>query len=339
MSGIITNPVSINSLISMTLHRIEDTIADNIYRSNVLLAWIKKMDRIKIIDGGESITTPILIRRQSTVQRYSGFDTLSLTPQDNVRTLVWDWKQYAATIAFSGLDSLKNDGVARIISRIEELFEEGEMGLRNFLNGDAFDESSTKALQITGLQSICQAAAEAAQTFTVGGFPKSSLNQDGERFLTNVFDNVNSNTRGLDQSNGLSFGDTGLDCMNYAFDTASEGADSPDIMITTIPGFENYQKSLQPQQRFSVDMGDARFRNLLFANAPVVFDKACPANRMFGLNMRWLTWYTHRRRNFIVSDPTSPDNQDAQYWKILWAGNLACRNFHRQFVITNVDTF
>lgn len=339
MSLIIPNPLTINTIAALTLHKIEPTIADAVFNANVLTAWLKRMGRVKVVDGAEAITTPLLKQASTTAQRYSGWDVLNITPQDNVTTAVWDWKQYAATVAYSGLDALKNDGVARVVNALEEKFEEAEMSLRNLLNGDLFTENTGTPQAVTGIATAVEAAAEAAQTLTLGGVPKSTLNNVGAQFWQNRFDNIQSNTRGANTNNGLTFSETGLDALNFIYDQAAEGNDAPDLFLGTVAFFENYMKSLQPQQRFTFDMGDARFRNVMFADAPLVYDKACTANRCYAINSHWMTWVTHRRRNFVISDPTSPDNQDGQFWKILWAGNVIYRNPRRFGVIINGDSF
>ena len=102
-----------------------------------------------------------------------------------------------------------------------------------------------------------------------------------------------------------------------------------------------YLESLQDNQRFTdKKTAGAGFQNVMFISAPVVLDGglggACPTDRMYFLNCKYLHWRPHSDRNMV---PISPDrhstNQDATIKLIGWAGNLTMSNASLQGVLRN----
>lgn len=341
MSELITNPLGISEVATVTLQRVRPKIADNIYRSVALWARLKERNRLTMADGGESWVTPILTRKTSNVRDFVGYEELDITPQDNVRSAVWDWKQKGGTVAISGREEAINAGSAKILSVLQSRFEQEGMGMIDSLNTDAQARNAGNAKKIFGLGDMIEANAQGSQTTTVGGVAKSATNADGVRFWENVYDNVTSSTRGANSADGNTFQDTGLVGMHYVYLTCSQGVDQVDLVLTNISGYLNYEQSLQPQQRYAVaaerQIGNAKFPGLKFGQADVFFDIACPTNRMYFLNTRWLECAV--LRNLEVSDPKSPVNGDGKYWGVQWMGAFACYNMFRQGILVGTDNF
>lgn len=83
-------------------------LVDNVYASNALLSVLDK----EMIDGGEKIIAPIISSTPSSGHFYSGFDTLNVTPTDNISAAEFDWKMLFEPIKISGLQELQNAGDA-----------------------------------------------------------------------------------------------------------------------------------------------------------------------------------------------------------------------------------
>ena len=84
------------------------TITDNIYRSNVLLYRLMRMNK-RIVRGGTQIEVPLLYKRFSTGGAYSGFEQFAVAPQDTIKSAAFNWKQYQVTWAVDGLTLIKVD--------------------------------------------------------------------------------------------------------------------------------------------------------------------------------------------------------------------------------------
>jgi len=100
--------------------------------------------------------------------------------------------------------------------------------------------------------------------------------------------------------------------------SASSGMDSPDFYITTQTVFEAYESILEPKERFTnTAMADAGIRNLEFKGVPVTYDQYVESGILYGLNSRYINWWTVSGRDFATTEFVRPSNQDAKSALIL----------------------
>src|SRR3954470_18911550 len=93
----------------------ERTLRDNIFDSNALFKLLKEKN-LTPLDGGQVVLEPVLFGRNSTAGSYSGYDTLSATPQEGISAAQFAWKQNYAGIIISGLeDDIVNVGETAVI--------------------------------------------------------------------------------------------------------------------------------------------------------------------------------------------------------------------------------
>jgi hypothetical protein len=123
--------------------------------------------------------------------------------------------------------------------------------------------------------------------------------------------------------------------MSSAYNTVAEGADQPNMILTTQTLYEKYEALLQPQLRFA-DAGtaDAGFQNLLFKGAPVMYDTYVDSGYMYFLNTKYLRLVGHSDNWFRPTPFVRPNNMDARYAQILLYGALTVSNRKRQGVLT-----
>ena len=303
-----------DALLSTTLANYRSQLTDNVFSARPLTYWLMDKGRIRMLDGGTKIVEPLIYGQNSTVASYSGYDTVSLTPQSGISAAEFDWKQYAASIAISGIEEAKNNGEAEIINLLEAKIMQAEESMREGFN----------------------------QMFFADGTGNSGKNWNG---LTNIVDSLNT-VGGIDSSAGQgndwwrSYKDTTagaltLAQMATAYNTVSLGNDHPDLILTTQTLFEKYEALLQPQLRYTdTKTADAGFQNLLFKAAPVTYDVHCPAGTVFFLNSKYLSLVGHSSKWFQQTDWIRPENMDARYALIMCYGNLTVRNRARQGKLT-----
>lgn len=303
-----------DALLSTTLANYRKQLTDNIFTARPLTYFLTDKGRIRMVDGGTKIVEPLIYGQNSTVSSYSGYDTIGLTAQTGISAAEYDWKQYAASIAISGIEEAKNNGEAAILNLLEAKVMQAEESMKEGFNAMFFgDGTGNSGKNWNGLANIVESGN------TVGGI-NSATGQDNDWWRS-----YEENTAGA----------LTLAQMATAYNSVSNGNDHPDMVLTTQTLFEKYESLLQPQLRYTdTKTADAGFQNLLFKAAPVAYDVHCTAGAVYFLNSKYLTLVGHSNKWFAQTDFVSPENMDAKYSLIMCYGNLTCRNRARQGKLT-----
>ena len=307
-----SNP-NFDALLSTTLANYRDQLTDNIFTARPLTYFLQDKGRIRMLNGGTKIVEPLIYGQNATVASYSGYDTISLTAQSGITAAEYDWKQYAASIAISGIEEAKNNGEQEIINLLEAKIMQAEESMREGFNQMFYaDGTGNSGKDWNGLGNIVEASG------TVGGINRAT---GGNEYWQSYEENT---------SEALS-----LAKMATAYNSVSVGNDHPDMVLTTQTLFEKYEALLQPQLRYTdTKTADAGFQNLLFKSAPVVYDEHCTAGVVYFLNSKYLTLVGHSGKWFAQTDFVRPENLDARYALIMCYGNLTCRNAAKQGKLT-----
>lgn len=303
-----------DALLSTTLANYRDKLTDNVFTARPLTYWLSDKGRIRMETGGTKIVEQLIYGQNSTVSSYSGYETLSLTPQEGISAAEYDWKQYGASIAISGIEEAKNNGEHAIINLLEAKIMQAEESMREGFNQMFFgDGTGNSGKNWNGLGNIVESGN------TVGGI--NSANGQGNDWWRSYEENT--------------AGALTLLQMATAYNSVSVGNDHPDVILTTQTLFEKYESLLQPQLRYTdTKTADAGFQNLLFKSAPIMYDVHCPAGNMFFLNSKYLKLVGHSDKWFAQTDFVRPENQDARFALIMCYGNLVCSNRARQGKLT-----
>jgi hypothetical protein len=302
-----------DALLSTTLANYRDQLTDNVFNARPLTYFLMDKGRIRMLNGGTKIVEPLIYGENGTVASYSGYDTISLTAQTGITAAEYDWKQYAASIAISGIEEAKNNGEQQIINLLEAKIMQAEESMREGFNAMFFaDGTGNSSKDWNGLGNLVEASG------TVGGINRATAGNEYWR-------SYEENTAGA----------LTLAYMNTAYNTVSVGNDHPDMILTTQTLYEKYEALLVPNLRYTdTKTADAGFQNLLFKAAPVVFDVDCTAGVMYFLNSKYLTLVGHTGKWFAQTEFVRPENLDARYALIMCYGNLTCRNSKKQGKLT-----
>ena len=303
-----------DALLSTTLANYRAQLTDNVFTARPLTYFLMDKGRIRMVDGGTKIVEPLIYGQNGTVASYSGYDTISLTAQDGMSAAEFDWKQYAASIAISGIEEAKNNGEAAIINLLEAKIMQAEESMREGFNQMFFgDGTGNSGKNLNGLGNLVESGN------TVGGI--NSANGQGNDWWRSYEENT--------------AGALTLAQMATAYNSVSVGNDHPDMILTTQTLFEKYESLLQPQLRYTdTKTADAGFQNLLFKAAPVTYDVHCTAGAVYFLNSKYLTLVGHSGKWFAQTEFVRPENLDARYALIMCYGNLTCRNAAKQGKLT-----
>jgi hypothetical protein len=310
-----------DAILSTTLANYRDQLTDNVFTARPLTYHLMDKGRIRLVNGGTKIVEPLIYGQNSTVKPYSGYDSIDLTPQEGISAAEFEWKQYAASIAISGIEEAKNNGEQEVINLLEAKIMQAEESLREGFNqmffGDGTDTlgagGTNSGKSWNGLGNLIESGN------TVGGI-NSASGQGNDWWRS-----YEQNTAGA----------LTLAQMATAYNSVSVGNDHPDMVLTTQTLFEKYESLLQPQLRYTdTKTADAGFQNLLFKSAPVVYDVHAPAGTMFFINSKYISLVGHSEKWFANTPFVRPENMDARYALIMCYGNLTVRNRAKQGKLT-----
>jgi hypothetical protein len=302
---------ALQTLLATTVANYRKTLTDNVFNARPLTYFLMDKGRIRMLNGGTNIVEPLIYGENSTVASYSGYDTISLTPQSGITAAEFDWKQYAASVAISGIEEAKNNGEQAMVNLLEAKIMQAEESMKEGFNSMFFgDGTGNSSKDWNGLGNLVESGN------SVGG-----INSATETWWRSYEENTVA---------ALS-----LAQMTTAYNSVSVGNDHPDMILGTQTLFEKYESLLQPQLRYTdTKTADAGFQNLLFKAAPVAYDVDCPAGNMYFLNSKYITLVGHSDKWFEVTPFIRPENLDARYSLIMCYGNLTIRNRKRQGKLT-----
>lgn len=317
----LNNPSSsLTEIVTTTLRNRTGKAADNVTKNNALLARLKKKGNVKPISGGRTIVQELEYAENGTFKRYSGYETLNISPSDVFTGAEFNYAQAAVAVSMSGLEMLQNTSEERVIDLLGGRIKNAERTMANNISLDCYsDGTADGGRQIGGLQLLVPAT----NTNTVGG-----INASTYTFWQNIaFSSATTGGSALTTSNVQSY-------MNRVWVQLVRGADRPDMIIADNNYWRAYLESLQAIQRITRDgggEGEIGFDSLKYMSADVILDGGygggAPTNTMYFLNTDYIFFRPHSDRNFTpLGDDRFAVNQDAMVKLIGFAGNMTVSN-------------
>lgn len=317
---------NLDEIVTTTLRNRTGKLADNVTEQNALLNRLKKRGNVKPVSGGRTIVQELEYAENGTFKRYSGYETLNITPSEVFTAAEFNYAQAAVAVSISGLEQLQNSGENAIIDLLASRIKNAERTLMNNIASDCYsDGTADGGKQIGGLQLLIDST---PSTGTVGG-----INAATWSFWRNI----------ASAPSGAPTSSTIQGRMNDVALQLVRGTDFADLIITDTTYYGIYLSSLQAIQRItSEENAGAGFTSLRYFGAgnaaDVVLDGgvggACPANTMYFINTNYLHFRPHTDRNFsVIGSERYATNQDAMVKLIGFAGNMTVSNRRLQGVL------
>lgn len=307
---------NLSEIITTTLRNRSKSLADNVSNHNALLSRLNQNGNISTVTGRE-IVRELEYASNGTVGFYSGYETLDVSPSDVLTSATFAYKQMAGNVTISGLEQIQNSGTEAIINLLESRIGVLEKTMANTLSTSLYsDGTGSDGKEVGGLQLLVADAG----TGTVGG-----INSTTYTFWKNAQTTATSSA----------FSTTNVQAdMNTMYLNLVRGNDSPDLIMADGNAYKAFLGSLQAIQRITSDgMAKSGFTSVAYLNSDVVFDDACPQDKMYMLNTDYLRLEVAANRNFVPGEAKMSVNQDAMVTPMFWSGNLTCSNRALQGVI------
>lgn len=310
-----------DNIATTTLQNIRREIADNIFLRNGTAAYFLMQGRVELTDGGKRIDEPLNYAVNSTVQSYSGYDLLDVSPTEEFTTAMFNWKQFAGSVSISGLEELENSGPPAIFNLIRQKVMVLEESLTQHLDGMIHNPITAKGPKdFLGFDEIIE---------------DDDLTPSG--VLGGIDRNVYTWWRNkVQEAGGVTPGTlTNLySSMSKMYNECSKGISFPDLLVSPYREQEAFEDQNAGKQRLTNEkMMALGYSNFMFKGATWLTNESCIANRIYFLNTRYLRLKIHRRRNFVMTPFVTPRDQDARVALMLSAGNMTCNNSRFQGVL------
>jgi len=310
-----------DNIATTTLQAIRREMADNIFKANGTTFFLLANGRVEMASGGKRIDEPLNYAVNSTVQSYSGYDVLNISPTEEFTTAQYNWKQFAGSVSIAGLEELQNDGPEAVFNLLRQKIMVAEESMRQHLDEMIHNATTAKgAKDFLGFDELIEDLIGSAQG-TVGGIDRTAHSwwQNKHAFAGGGASGV---LAGLTSS------------MRNFYNTCSKGISFPDLLVSPYLEFEAYEDQNAGKLRLSdTRLMDVGFDNLKFKGSTWIPNENCIANRIYFVNTKYIRIKIHRRRNFVMTPFIRPIDQDARAAQILVAGNMTLNNSRFQGVL------
>lgn len=301
---------TVSQLVATTIANYHKEFADNVSNSNAITALLRMGDRIRTVDGGKQISTP-LTYAEETFAWYTGTDLLSRAVKETISEADYAPANAVASVTLSGPDLAMNRGKERILNLLEGKLANAEATMKNNITKAVYSDG-TVAKSFAGLKAFVTDAG----TGIVGGIDATTW-----PFWKNQFQSV-ARATGL-QYPALKAG------MNALWMKLIRGTEKPDLVVADAEIYSTYESGLQENQRYAdAKLGALGFETLKYKSAAMVFDGA--ATGLVGgymINTKYMKLEVYEGRNFESLDlPDQTPDMDAVTRHIAFMGCLTLSN-------------
>jgi hypothetical protein len=311
---------SLQNTIATTLNAWSKDVANNVMNNNALLYYFKNFGKqglvgegkvkngsIETLGGGKQIEENISIKENTNVGFVAYDEVVGTDAVDVLASAVYDWKFcYGNAVLYGAQINMNDNDRHQKHKLVESIIDNAEQTMINAIGVGLFN--SADADSIDGLPKLITDNGEG----TVGG-----LNTANYPAWKNKFGNLAGEHTGAQL----------LQKMGEVYRECTRGKSAPDLIVTTPALYAEYEASLQANQRFTTSkLADAGFEALKYHGADVIFDENCPANRMYFLNTKAMTFNFHRSEMFRVGKMEKQFGQEKYAWPITAMCNFSVKS-------------
>lgn len=316
-----------SDILTTTFAKVTPQFIDQVFQARPLAYFLARAGQVIQIDGGARIQEALIAQDNSTnTITYSGVGAIANTPQEEVTSAIYDWKQLASTVSISGIEEAQNSGEAAFLDLLNTKIEVARESVVQKMNEMFYAAGGVSGSSPNDFHGIGLLIKDTSTV--VGGIDPANntwwKSQVHDATTVGAFDHTDATE--LDRT-----------MMTNVFNDASVGGDTPQFVITTQALHEKYEGLLQGNVRYmDTALADAGFQSLEFKGRPVLFDEDCPAGEMYFINPKYLRLKVHRDRFFKAGPFIQPVDKDTRTMKMLTYGNLTINSRRHQGVITGL---
>jgi hypothetical protein len=349
------NTINYDALLSTTLMAYRDKMVDNIFKANAFLAALRQMGGIEYQDGGERIAQPLMYEQNDTVKSYSGYDTLTVKPQDGMTTAFFPWCEVAGTISISRREERQNSGEGKLLGLLEKKIQQAEMSMKATVNQQLIQGTVSSATFVNGN--------DQKDMFPLGMFLRKLRATDP---TTSNIGEIAAATYSWWRAQCSDFGTASIGTNTYVrsvttlkgyvqalrkmYNYCANGADgsAPNLCVGTQGAWELYCDAMQEKvQLTNLGLAEMGFDNVKLRGATFIYDELVPdiftgttaitKGSIFFLNTKFYKLVIDKQTDFVTTPFIEPENQTAKTAKILFMGNATISNPRKIGVCHDID--
>jgi len=213
-------------------------------------------------------------RNRQNVKYIGRGDTFGLAEAETRTVMKFEVRDIGTSMVRMWKDEKKNKGSARIVSYVDELLSDTEMGLSEALSEDLLTQNASP-MSINALPTLI------STTPTVGTI--GTLDRSEHKGLQNIAYDYTGKTPITDLLKA--FATVVNKCTE--FKGGRKGSSKPDIILTTRKIYQDYKdiaNALRQIVTNSAPAANLGFGNLLYEDIPIFWDPDCPAGCVYFLN-------------------------------------------------------
>lgn len=319
-----TGNVNFATLATTTLQNFSNEIFDNVVTNNALYFHLKKSGNIKVVNGGRQFTQPVFFKKNDTFAAISKLGSIPLDIQDDITRAQYDIKHIAGSIVLSQVEQAMNAGdKEKLIDYLEEKKMSAEVTMGEVMGTQCWKASPT-SVDFDSIPRLISTTPSAQSD--VGGIDSTASDQT---YWRNYVYATAVTAFGTAQA--------GLNAMEQTLNNSTFGTKGPKIIITTKSVFTLYQLALTANARYmKMDEADAGFKNLLYAQLPVMFDDNCPSGRMYFIDTDSIKLQVLSQGNMKMTAMLQAQGQLVQSALLYFLGNLTCGSRRTNGVISSI---
>jgi len=290
------------TLSALTKETILPDLVDNIFKSNVV--FDKLLRNAKVVGGAPRIRVPIESDKTDNYGAVAKTATLTNTPSEIATNAYVVPKNYYASIGVYGADLAQNQSPAQVISLLEASAKNARKTLADDLATDMFGTQSSA--EVLGFRDCIKATGSAFE-----GIDPSDLSTWESNGGNGVKDIASA---------AITVGTIRDEIVN-----ATDGADGPDLIITTTSLYSDFAGVLESKERLVDHKGTTQlgFTNFTYMGIPVVADSHCPSTWIFILNLSHIYFAVLKGQSFKAQPYRYAETKDIYFTYIFWRGALA----------------
>ena len=319
----VTKTETLDDLYSTTWYNMRDHAIDNIFTATPFWFWlVHHKGKVRDVVGGRFIGIPLLRSKSSTVEWFTAYDQVDITPQVGLTTATEVWRYLSGSVARSAIEEQQNSGKNQIFSLISSKLEQLQLSMIDKLETALFTAQTGNAMN-----SILDIIPLDPSTGTIQGLDPS----------------VETWWQSKQQTFSGSFAVNGLKEFANFYNDVSIGADHPDLIMLDQTTFELYEAEMQQFLQITTSgaaaLGDAGFTSLRYKGADIIWSANVTTGYAYFINSRYIE---------LVRDPTFwfemtewkpvPEQPDARVAQVVAAMNLVSNQRRQLGVLTGIPT-
>ena len=308
-----------DDITATTRKHFRPALVDCIFNDIPLFKRMRERNAVSV-RGGETIMQSLLYATTESVGSYSGYDVLSTTPNEQITSAEYSWKQSYVNITIDGLSVLKNSGPEAVFNLLQKRVQVAQLSLANDLATQLYsDGTGNDSKDVTGLQAAVDNGDNVA---TYGGI----LRTDYSWWCSD------------EQGNGGVNRALTISLMEDSFNAVEDGMDAPSVITMDENCYRKFWALAEADKSLmNVMQGAMGLTGLSFNGIPIIKDRSHPANMIFFINEKYLELVIHAEKQFEVRPFQEPVDQDVMTSKVLVALNLVSSNCRRQSRLADID--